>query len=216
MRRQPLELENDGHRCVTAGQGQVSAVLKSTARGNGFRAAAHRCGRSAGDRRTRASGRVRCGRRRGQDQPEFSGVGASKRAAKLPARSTGAGNYERKHPGKLVACGASAGVLLWGLKPWRLLSATTVVTLLLSDTGSKALDSARPPGHVVGSTSRARYVFAWTTERVRSALRSVAQDSRSHCQLVGFRSSLSASAAPHLRCPPTTRRSGLRECAVSA
>ena len=43
-------------------------------------------------------------------------------------------NYARKHPGRLVAYSAGVGVVLWVLKPWRLLSATTVVTLLLSNT----------------------------------------------------------------------------------
>ena len=38
--------------------------------------------------------------------------------------------YARRHPGKLVAIGASAGAVFWILKPWKLLSAATMVTLI--------------------------------------------------------------------------------------
>jgi len=38
--------------------------------------------------------------------------------------------YARRHPGRLVAYGAGTGALIWVLKPWRLLSVATVVTLL--------------------------------------------------------------------------------------
>jgi hypothetical protein len=40
-------------------------------------------------------------------------------------------SYADKHPGKLIAYGAGTGALLWVLKPWKLLSAATVVTLVL-------------------------------------------------------------------------------------
>ena len=61
---------------------------------------------------------------------------ASKRAAKITCSSDNRcwKKYAKKHPGKLVVYSAGAGVLLWVLEPWRLLSATTVVTLLLSNT----------------------------------------------------------------------------------
>jgi hypothetical protein len=39
--------------------------------------------------------------------------------------------YAHRHPAKLVAYGAGTGALLWVIKPWRLLSAATVITLLL-------------------------------------------------------------------------------------
>jgi len=39
--------------------------------------------------------------------------------------------YAQRHPGKLVAYGAGAGALLWILKPWKLLSAATLVTVIL-------------------------------------------------------------------------------------
>lgn len=47
--------------------------------------------------------------------------------------------YARRHPGKLIAYGAGTGALLWIVKPWRLLSATTIATLLLSNTDVAAL-----------------------------------------------------------------------------
>lgn len=40
-------------------------------------------------------------------------------------------SYADKHPGKLIAYGAGTGALLWVIKPWKLLSAATVVTLVL-------------------------------------------------------------------------------------
>lgn len=40
-------------------------------------------------------------------------------------------SYARKHPAKILAYGAGAGALLYVLKPWKLLSAATVVTLIL-------------------------------------------------------------------------------------
>ncbi|MEJ8852184.1 hypothetical protein [Variovorax rhizosphaerae] len=40
-------------------------------------------------------------------------------------------DYARREPVKLVAYGAGAGALLWILKPWKLLSAATVATLIL-------------------------------------------------------------------------------------
>lgn len=41
-------------------------------------------------------------------------------------------DYGRKHPAKLVAYAAGTGALLWVAKPWRLLSLTTVLGLILS------------------------------------------------------------------------------------
>ncbi|MDM0010595.1 hypothetical protein QTI51_37775 [Variovorax sp. J22G73] len=40
--------------------------------------------------------------------------------------------YARKHPAKLVAYAAGTGALLWVAKPWRLLSITTVLGLILN------------------------------------------------------------------------------------
>ena len=40
-------------------------------------------------------------------------------------------SYARKHPAKLMGYGAVTGALLYVLKPWKLLSAATVVTLVL-------------------------------------------------------------------------------------
>lgn len=39
--------------------------------------------------------------------------------------------YAQQHPAKLIVYGAGTGALLWVLKPWRLLSLATVVTLVL-------------------------------------------------------------------------------------
>jgi len=43
-------------------------------------------------------------------------------------------HYAQRHPGKLVAYGAATGALLWVIKPWKLLSAATVVTLIFRST----------------------------------------------------------------------------------
>lgn len=40
-------------------------------------------------------------------------------------------SYAHKHPSKLIAYGAGTGALLYMLKPWKLLSAATVVALIL-------------------------------------------------------------------------------------
>ena len=64
--------------------------------------------------------------------------------------------YAQRHPGRLIACGAGAGALLWLVKPWKLLSVATVVTLLLkssdiagvvSDLSAKATQSGQDSGH---------------------------------------------------------------------
>lgn len=38
-------------------------------------------------------------------------------------------HYAHEHPGKLMVYGAGTGALLWMLKPWRLLSLATILTL---------------------------------------------------------------------------------------
>jgi hypothetical protein len=38
--------------------------------------------------------------------------------------------YAQVHPGKVVACGAAVGVVLYVVRPWRLLSVTTIVALV--------------------------------------------------------------------------------------
>ncbi len=55
--------------------------------------------------------------------------------------------YARRHPAKLVAFGAGAGVLLYVLKPWKLLSAATVATLILksSDVSGMISGLLKPP-----------------------------------------------------------------------
>lgn len=54
--------------------------------------------------------------------------------------------YAHRHPGRLVAYGAGVGGLLVILKPWRLLSLATVVTLLF-----KGSDIAATVTSLVGS-----------------------------------------------------------------
>jgi len=49
--------------------------------------------------------------------------------------------YAHRHPGRLIACGAGAGALLWLVKPWKLLSVATVVTLLLKSSDIAAVIS---------------------------------------------------------------------------
>ena len=78
--------------------------------------------------------------------------------------------YARRHPGKLVAFGAGAGVLLYVLKPWKLLSAATVVALIVkhSDVSgmiSDLLQHSDPPD----ATDEAASTFR--TAREQSALR---------------------------------------------
>ncbi|MDN4592257.1 hypothetical protein DBA29_27685 [Xenophilus aerolatus] len=43
-------------------------------------------------------------------------------------------DYAARHPAKLIAYAASAGAILWLVKPWRLLSVATVATLLFKTT----------------------------------------------------------------------------------
>ena len=38
--------------------------------------------------------------------------------------------YAQVHPGKVVACGAAVGTLLYVVRPWRLLSVTTIAALV--------------------------------------------------------------------------------------
>ena len=51
-------------------------------------------------------------------------------------------HYAQRHPGKLIAYGAGTGALLWILKPWKLLSVATVVTLLLKSSNVSGMISA--------------------------------------------------------------------------
>jgi len=53
-------------------------------------------------------------------------------------------DYARRHPGKLVAYGAGTGALLWILKPWRLLSAATLVALLFKGSDIAGMISDLP------------------------------------------------------------------------
>ena len=48
-------------------------------------------------------------------------------------------DYARKNPAKFVGYGAGTGALLWILKPWKLLSMATILTLLLKSSGSTGL-----------------------------------------------------------------------------
>lgn len=56
-------------------------------------------------------------------------------------------HYAHEHPGKLVAYGAGTGALLWVLKPWRLLSLATIITLAVRSSDLTGLISSalRPP-----------------------------------------------------------------------
>jgi len=58
-------------------------------------------------------------------------------------------DYAQRQPGKLIAYGAGVGALLWILKPWKLLSAATVATILLHNVDifgavSTAINKTRP------------------------------------------------------------------------
>ena len=49
--------------------------------------------------------------------------------------------YAQREPVKLIAYGAGTGALLWILKPWKLLSAATVVTLIFRGSDVAAMVS---------------------------------------------------------------------------
>lgn len=59
-------------------------------------------------------------------------------------------HYAQRNPGKLIAYGAGTGALLWIIKPWKLLSLATVLTLIVksSDVSGMFSDLMRNAGPV--------------------------------------------------------------------
>jgi hypothetical protein len=92
--------------------------------------------------------------------------------------------YAQRHPGKLIAYGAGTGAMLWIVKPWKLLSAATVVTLIVrtsdisgivSDVVKKATGAAEDnvaSGVNVAPRERLhRFDCPWFPERVYFMIR---------------------------------------------
>lgn len=77
-------------------------------------------------------------------------------------------SYARKHPAKLLAYGAGAGALLYVLKPWKLLSVATVVTLILKSSDVSGMISDAMNSSKLSDEADERNLSSRTSDALRA------------------------------------------------